>query len=484
MNGPDRRMSRILILTSLLMVSAVQGQIPPQEPEPQQPEQEVADQPIRVDVNLVRLRFTVRGQDGRYVNDLQRDDFRVVENGAAQELVLFEPPRNVRARSGALWLSFLLDVSGSTYATRAEEIVAAQTFFDNITDATRIGIFGFTDSLIPFQDYTSNRELALKAFGEARRHLGRTAIYDSLNSLMARQSSPSGDGVEKAIILLSDGLDDGYRLATATASRARTLGFKIYTILVPSAAQIYIASNASPSANPGDGEEQRKKQAAFASLSSLTGGLHFGGFEAILDFDDTLGRINDHLFGNLYTLGYYSDRPPRANSPRRITVRASDASLTVSSPFKKIPRELELKRDYIAALFDDRALSSFSGRSAFREIGAHIAVLSPRGEGDLRGIPFRINISPYTFQKSDRQGVRTQLGIIGVLVDGEGKEAVRLREIFRVDLGPKEIRNGRGIVYTNELRAPPGTYELRVALLELATWRLTSFERPVFIPSR
>ena len=62
-------------------------------------------------------------------------------------------------------------------------------------------------------------------------------------------------------------------------------------------------------------------------------------------------------------------------------------------------------------------------------------------------------------------------------MDQQGKEVVRLREVFRVELDDRDIRNGRGIIYTNTLYAPPGDYDLKIALVEIATWKVTSFSR-------
>jgi hypothetical protein len=62
-------------------------------------------------------------------------------------------------------------------------------------------------------------------------------------------------------------------------------------------------------------------------------------------------------------------------------------------------------------------------------------------------------------------------------LDQQGNEVARLREIFRVNLEGKDIRAGRGIIYSNKLFAPPGTYSLKVALLEMTTWNMAAFER-------
>ena len=459
----------------VLLAGLALGQEPP----------EVSDQTIRVDVNLVTLRFAVRDGAGGFVNDLGVEDFRVLQNGLPQDVVLFEPPHNTAGRSGRLWLAFLLDVSGSTFATRAEEIVAAQKFLDNVTDATQTGIYGFTDKLIPFQDFTGDRAVALKAFREARKHLGRTAIYDSLQSLLSILSTRAKPTDRKAVIVISDGLDEAFQKSAAAISRARIEGVRLYTILVPSAAQIYIGPSSVSSDNAyavNQADEQRQvKEAAFAQLSTRTGGKHFSGFEAILDFDDTLAQINDDLFGNLYTLGYYADEFAPVSRAPNIDIQLQRAGLLVSQPFTTLPRNLAAKKSLIAAFFEKSEGNALPLEGEFQEIGAEMDVLTPRREGGLIGLPFRIKINPFSFGGSNRRGVNTQLGVIGLLVDSQGREAVRLREIFRVDLDAKDIREGRGILYTNKLLAPAGSYQLRVALLELATWRLTSFERPVRI---
>ncbi len=479
--GHSRRFLGVCTLLCLTILSAS-----PRAQEPQPPlSQTEQDQPepIRVDVNLTTLRFTVKDFEGKYRNDLQAQDFRLLENGIPQETALFQAPSNQSGRTRKALVAFLLDVSGSTFSTRAEEIVAAQTFLGNITDSTETGIFGFTDKLIPFQDFTSSRDLALRAFREARRHLGRTAIYDSLNSLIGLLSKRGQPGDQRAIIILSDGLDEAYRKSPASISLARQNGVSIYTVLVPSAAQIYIG----PTTISGDSSVNRPdpdrevKEAAFSRLSAQTGGRHFSGFETILDFDDTLAQINDHLFGNLYTIGFYSDLASLPPDQRRIDVHARQPGLSISVPFKRFPEALAHKRGFIAALFQQPG-NEFLDRSAmeFREIGAELDILSGYQDGQA-GVSFRIKISPFSFRDSERVGVSTQLGVVGVLIDSQGGEAVRLREVFRVNMAGKEIRSGRAIVYSSKLLAPPGEYELRLALLELATWRLTSFERTVRI---
>ncbi|MCK5352323.1 VWA domain-containing protein, partial [bacterium] len=405
------------------------------------------------------------------VNHLKQDHFRVFEGGAPQEIVFFEPPRNTDGKMGPLRLAFLIDMSGSTLATRAEELTAAGIFLDTLHDFTGVGIFGFTDELMPLQNFTSTLSLAQKALTEANDRLGRTALYDSLNALILRMKGLPG-AARKVVILISDGMDDAYPTAPQTISLAQSNDVVIYTVLVPSAAQLYIGPS-TPASQPGastpTGDDREAKELAFASLSLRTDGEHFGGFEAILNFDEVMAQINDDVFGNLYSIGYYTDDPYRRSEERCIRVEIAYPNAHIPARFETLPERSSVKREVIAALFDDDAMDRIPNNLhlTFREIGADLDLLPQQRQGGQIGLPFRIKISPFSLQRTEKGDVRTGFGVIALLLDQQGDEVARLREIFRVNLEAKEIRAGRGIIYTNKLYAPPGVYALKVALLEM-----------------
>lgn len=444
---------------------------------------DIPEQSIRVDVNLVTLRFTVTA-GGNLLNTLSREDFQIFEDGVSQEVVFFDPPANTTGEVKPLRLAFLLDVSGSTLSTRGEQIAAARTFLDNMHQFAEVGVFGFTDQLLIFQDFTPNRALALKALAEARRHIGRTAIYDSLNTLISRLNTRSDKFERNVVIVISDGMDDGYRRSAQAITLARQNNVAVYTILVPSATQLFVRPSP-PEDPPSVGAESHleEKATAFARLSLQTGGKHFSGFEAILGFDDVMAQISDDVFGNLYSLGYYTNDPYRDKSERSIRVEINHPTASIPARFENLPERLTAKKRFIAALFSNEALANLPSNlhAGFHEIGAEIDLLPSRQQGGQTGLPFRIKISPFSILSPDRAGVHTQLGIIGVLLDETGNEVVRLREVVRISMEAKEIREGRGIIYTNKLLAPPGTYAFKLAVLEIPTWRMTAFENVVRI---
>src|ERR1700680_2829271 len=67
------------------------------------------DSTFRVDVNLVRILATVKDNSGRLIGDLGKQDFAVFDNGAPQQIAVFE-----RRTEQPLLVSLLIDNSGST----------------------------------------------------------------------------------------------------------------------------------------------------------------------------------------------------------------------------------------------------------------------------------------------------------------------------------------------------------------------------------
>ena len=57
--------------------------------------------PIRVDVNLVNVTFSVRDATGGFVNGLTLDDFEVLEDGVPQQLKFFGRSSDLPPQAGA-----------------------------------------------------------------------------------------------------------------------------------------------------------------------------------------------------------------------------------------------------------------------------------------------------------------------------------------------------------------------------------------------
>ena len=78
---------------------------------------------FRVDVNLVRILATVKDASGRLVGTLGKEDFNVLDNGALQQIAVFE-----RRTEQPLLVSLLIDNSGSTAKDLKYEVESVNRF--------------------------------------------------------------------------------------------------------------------------------------------------------------------------------------------------------------------------------------------------------------------------------------------------------------------------------------------------------------------
>src|SRR5947208_10110972 len=95
---PSRALTAALF-TSLALAQNAQSPIAPQPPGP----------PIRVQVNEVIVPVTVTDDRGRFVSNLDKQDFRIQDEGRDQKIQFFS-----RDRSQPVVVGFLLDMSNAT----------------------------------------------------------------------------------------------------------------------------------------------------------------------------------------------------------------------------------------------------------------------------------------------------------------------------------------------------------------------------------
>lgn len=434
---------------------------------------------FRVDVNLVTIRFSVIDSAGHFVRDLKQEDFVAFEDGLARPIAAFEPPESARQERTAIAAAFLIDVSGSTLAVRNEQSLAAQRFLSSLPPGTVAGVYAFTDRLWPLQKLTADRKHVVKGFEKTQAQRGRTRLYDSFIELAQHfEQDLKGNSARKVVIVISDAKDDQPGRMPAALESARRAGITVFSILVPSTPQTFAGGD-----EDGSGQDREDERIGlFERFAQETGGSFFAGYETLLDFEGTLAHISGQLLGSLYTIGFYTEDPYKEKHLRNISIEVKRPNLQVTGLFTSLPQQLKTKKAFLAALFSNSKLAELPMdlHTHFHEIGAELDLLPSRGNGLQSGIPFRIKVSPYSLFEGKR-GNESNLGVIGVLVDGAGREVTRLRDFFRVSFGVKDLREGRGIVYNNKLLAPPGIYRLKVALLDLESWRMTAFDNMVEI---
>jgi Ca-activated chloride channel family protein len=239
---------------------------------------------IRTFVNEVNVVFTVTDKHGRYVKDLKKDDFRVIDDSRpANEIRSFHSENDLPLQVG-----LLVDASNSVRDRFKFEQEAAIEFLNQTVrpKSDKAFVVGFDVTPEVTQDFTDNTEALSHGVRELRPG-GGTAMYDALyfacrdKLLKQNQSGP----VRKAIILLSDGDDNQSHVtreeSIEMAQRAEVI---VYTI----------STNITGTRRSGDKVLER--------IADATGGRAFFPFQ-LNDVANAFTEIQDELRSQ-YALSY------------------------------------------------------------------------------------------------------------------------------------------------------------------------------------
>jgi Ca-activated chloride channel family protein len=185
---------------------------------------------IRSTVNEVNVVFTVTDRHGRYVKDLKKENFKVVDdNKPAQDIRSFHAETNLPLEVG-----LLVDASNSVRDRFKFEQQAAVEFLNQTIRPKydEAFVIGFDVTPEVTQDFTDNTEMLAVGVRDLRPG-GGTAMYDALyfacrDKLMKAQHNGP---VRRAIILLSDGDDNQSHVTREEAiDMAQRADVIVYTI--------------------------------------------------------------------------------------------------------------------------------------------------------------------------------------------------------------------------------------------------------------
>lgn len=160
---------------------------------------------LRIDqveeVALVTLYAVATDADGSYVTDLERDDFRLFENGRPQEIDRFSTERR------PLRVAIVLD-SSLSMSIKEDRIGPARDAALEFVEALEPGDEGlvatFSDDVRILQDLTSEKELLRQSLRRVETG-GGTALYDAI--WIGAERLREFDG-RRVLVLLSDGRDE------------------------------------------------------------------------------------------------------------------------------------------------------------------------------------------------------------------------------------------------------------------------------------
>jgi VWFA-related protein len=272
-------------------------------------------------VKVVNVFVTVRDKNGQIVRDLRKEDFAVRENGKPQSIRYFS-----RESDLPLTVALLVDTSLSQGRVLENERGASYRFLDQVLREVKdqAVIVQFDQAIVIRQGLTSSHKdledtLSLldtpteqqSAYGSG------TLLYDAVRTtcvqIMRKQTG------RKALIVLTDGVDEGSSISLADAVRsAQSTGALVYCILFSDAS--YYGGRLLGS----DGKRVLQR------LAGETGGAFFE-VTRTKSVGDIFRTIEEELRSE-YSIGFVSNQPVTSSGFRQLKVTAIKKGFAVQSP--------------------------------------------------------------------------------------------------------------------------------------------------------
>jgi VWFA-related protein len=201
---------------------------------------------LKVNVNVVQLFFNVKDKHGALIPNLTKNDFDVAEDAKPQTIKYFTAETNL-----PLTLGIMIDASGSQRNVIDMEKEVGGTFLRQIlTDKDEAYVISFDISVDLLQDFTRDVHRLQAALNKAKVNVDYssggipgmgggpvpqhnspgTLLYDAV--YLSAHDMLSKEVGRKAMILLTDGQDEGSRLKIQDAIEAAQKADSIVYVLL------------------------------------------------------------------------------------------------------------------------------------------------------------------------------------------------------------------------------------------------------------
>jgi VWFA-related protein len=202
---------------------------------------------FRTGIELINVTATVTDASGRFVSDLQKEDFRVFEDGQEQQITHFSSERV------PVSLGLVVDTSGSMEGEKWINAKQAlnRFLFQLLDREDEVFLYRFDNQPELVEGWTTDRERI--ASGLARiRPRGATSLYDAVSE--AVPLAQGGHHRKKALVVISDGNDTNSRTTIrALKQQIRESEVLVYAIGIDSQALSTFGGRLPPTSAPPPG---------------------------------------------------------------------------------------------------------------------------------------------------------------------------------------------------------------------------------------
>jgi VWFA-related protein len=525
-----------------------------QSPQPQTPQPQTPQPPItfKSEVNYVEIDARVTDAQGNFVRDLSRDDFQIVEDGHPQTLTAFsmvdipierpDPPlfaktaippdvvSNHTPFEGRIFV-LVMDDLNTKFSDTSRTRAAARQFVERYVGSNdMVAVVNTSGINKTMQDFTSNRQLVLKAIDAAMGNKAASSTAARLQDYNQSQGSRAGGastmnanfndmmrwnnarnsmrtlkniadymagmrGRRKAVVYFSEGVNydvvDSINNAHATDVRhemqdvvaAATRGnVNVYSVdprgLVTGMEDAIELGSfpADNSISPTDlTAEVRLEQDSLRVLSDDTGGF------AVLNQNDFRNAFDRILQDNssYYVLGYYPTNDKRDGRFRNVDVKVLKPGVTVRSrkgyvapaPGKKTAVASDKPGTTSPELRD-----ALDGPIAVSGLTLQAFPVALRGAGGKDAIVMAIEVNgrEVTFASAADGLFHADIELTSFATDINGKVKDGTHDEFKLNLKPQThaLVRASGFRVVRRIQVPPGRYQLRIGAREAGGGRV------------
>ena len=316
---------------------------------PQEDQDQESTGRFTVDVETIVVNVLVTDRNGKPLTGLQKENFRIFEDGEEQVVQNFFPV------DAPFSVGLLLDTSYSTVGKLGRIQDSAIEFLDQIHPDDEVMVISFDDDVYLDTEFTQNKEAVERAIKMTRSGQS-TQLYEAVYLGMEQLREQP---YRKIMVLFTDGVDTTSPTSSAkeTVNVAKEAEVTIYTIFFNTEADTLARMRNPGSGGPGplgtppgsplpfpmpqptpypgggypggggypDEQVQRQYMIARSYLSELaevTGGARFDAAGNLSDLGEAFARIAEEM-RSLYTIAYVPTNLEEDGKFRKIKVEVN-----------------------------------------------------------------------------------------------------------------------------------------------------------------
>ncbi len=289
---------------------------PPPPPERPKKIEGMADYSIRVDVPLVEVPVAVTTKDGQFINGLKKDNFRIFEDGVAQNVSSFNQSE------APITAVLLIEFASTNYFFVRDAVEGAYVFANGLKKNDWVAVISYDMKPQILADFTQDKQAVFGALSQLQiPGFAETNLFDALYDTLDRVERIEG---HKYVILISTGVDTFSKLTLDKILKKvkTTRDVSIFAVSIGWALRNYCEVHPCGYTHgmgiPVGRMDYLQADNEMQTFAKLTGGRFYQPrFEA--EFPEIFRDISGDI-RNQYTIAYHPTNPKLDGSYRKLKV--------------------------------------------------------------------------------------------------------------------------------------------------------------------